>query len=611
VSYPLSTSHFKAFELDEIQCKATRAITRHCGYWKGTAWPIIYGPSGYGGAAFLNFVDSQGLQQIQVVIKHWRTPSAMCDLTRVFLSWWQFVAGTSTPILEDHRCLPQIWKESKYIESLRQYLISIGATIEVDNDYILPVQRENDAYLMDLVMDSKRFSVTQIAYINWCRLYLQILTVSDMAQANGLWINKATNFGHICLKSSRTKMKHCHQERPEAEYVWALWRRACAVVFHKNGKIRTHLGRWLMPASQLRREWPAYYDRHADCMYRPTADGFTVHEKQFTGYNYTSSDTVSALPLAAVPADLEDGNLTLQKCRRYSRLKAPAPPPLPPTNWRQYFNTFDEWERQLFISLFISNDVTEFELAGILQSGAFIVASDGAAPDRASYGWILATLDGNRIVTCSGPVTGTKPNSFRAESYGILSSLRFVIRFLQYFQQPTFKSYTHITDAQSVLDRLAEVLKHEDHYANSTLEPEWDVINEIHQSLKQFTNRPTLAYEKGHQDKHKKYHKLALRAQLNCDADGLATNYIKRTDPYGTPGIDETKVILFPHACAQLHLQSGTVTSKLKKPLTLASRGPPLLEHIRATNDWDPSTTDLVDWDSHGIAVRSIPTKSQ
>lgn len=101
-----------------------------------------------------------------------------------------------------------------------------------------------------------------------------------------------------------------------------------------------------------------------------------------------------------------------------------------------------------------------------------------------------------------------------------------------------------------------------------------------------------------------------MRAQLNCDVDGLATNYIKRTDPYGTPGIDETKVVLFPNACAQLHLQSGTVTCKLKKPLTFASRGPPLLDHIQATNDWDPTTTDLVDWDLHGIAVRTAPIKS-
>lgn len=235
-----------------------------------------------------------------------------------------------------------------------------------------------------------------------------------------------------------------------------------------------------MPASQLRREWPAYYDRHSDCMYRPTTDGFTVHRKQFTGYNYTSSQTISVLPPDALPADLEDGNVTLQKCQKYSRLKAPAPAPPPPTNWRQYFNTFDEWERQLFISVFISSNVTELYLADILQSGNFIVASDGAAPDRASFGWILSTLDSTRIVTCSGPVTGKKPNSFCAESYGILSALCFVIRFLQFFHRSTFKSYTHNTDAQSVLDRLPEALKHADYYANSTLEPEWDVINEIH-----------------------------------------------------------------------------------------------------------------------------------
>ena len=191
VAYPLSTTHFQASELDKIQRKATRAITRCCGYWKGTAWAIIYGPTDYGGADFLNFMDSQGIQQIQMLLKHWRTPSIPSHLTKIALSWWQFVSGTSTPILEDHTFLPQIWKESKYVESIRRYLLSIGATIEVDQKFLPPLQREHDAYFMDLVLASKKYNTTETTYINWCRLHLQVLTVSDMALANGRWIDPA------------------------------------------------------------------------------------------------------------------------------------------------------------------------------------------------------------------------------------------------------------------------------------------------------------------------------------------------------------------------------------------------------------------------------------
>ena len=54
-------------------------------------------------------------------------------------------------------------------------------------------------------------------------------------------------------------------------------------------------------------------------------------------------------------------------------------------------------------------------------------------------------------------------------------------------------------------------------------------------------------------------------------------------------------------------MPQGTITGKIKRPILKASRGPALLEHIRAANSWDPTTLDLVDWDSHGVVLRNIP----
>jgi hypothetical protein len=606
VSYPLSSTYFKASELDEIQSKSNRAITRCCGYWKGTAWDIIYGPTDYGGADFLNFVDSQGLQQIQMVVKHWRTPGVPCDLTKVSLAWWQFVAGTSIPIMEDHRFLPQIWKESKLIESIRQYLLSIDATIEFNNTYIPPLQREGDAYFMDIVLESGLFTTTEVTYINWCRLFLQVVTVSDMATASGDKLDKAMYHGEISIKSSSTRWYKCHQARPEKQYVWDLWHRACMLVARRNLELFTPLGKWLMPASQLRREWPAYYNPTADSMYRPIPlGGYSIHRKDHNGYSYASQRNTLILPPDTIPVELEDSEHTLVKCTTYKKILPLEPEPAPPTNYKQYFNTLEPWERQLFIGLNVS--IPDDEMAQLLQSGEFLIGSDGSAPDRASFGWMMSKLDGTRVANCSGPVCGRKPISFRAESYGILSALRFVVRFLQYTNTPMQGSYSHLTDAKSVLDRLDTVSTHTQCFANSTLEPEWDVINEITVTLQSMEHPPTITYEAGHQDDHKPYHQLSLRAQLNCDADKLAERYLRMTDPHGTPDLDETRVTLLPNAGAQVHLKSGTVTGKLKRPLTNASRGPPLLEHIRIKNNWDPTTIDLVDWDSHGIAVRNAP----
>ena len=72
------------------------------------------------------------------------------------------------------------------------------------------------------------------------------------------------------------------------------------------------------------------------------------------------------------------------------------------------------------------------------------------------------------------------------------------------------------------------------------------------------------------------------------------------------PAIDRTHVLRLPNAGAQLHLPIGTVTSKIKRPLVTASRGPALLRHLQKYNNWDPSVTHTVDWATHGLVCRNV-----
>jgi DUF1365 family protein len=56
-------------------------------------------------------------------------------------------------------------------------------------------------------------------------------------------------------------------------------------------------------------------------------------------------------------------------------------------------------------------------------------------------------------------------------------------------------------------------------FPNFTLLPDWDLTHEIAESL-QFLSKPSLLLHiKGHQDDHKDYSQLSLKAQLNVDAD--------------------------------------------------------------------------------------------
>ncbi len=131
--------------------------------------------------------DSQGIGQIQMFLKHWRTPGHASDLTKIAIAWWQFVSGTSRPIMEDMSklAIDDGKSESKLIRSLRGYLRAIGATIEVDRNILPPLQRENDAYLMDLV-NASNMRPSRKYYANLVRMSLQVSLVSDLCQADGI-----------------------------------------------------------------------------------------------------------------------------------------------------------------------------------------------------------------------------------------------------------------------------------------------------------------------------------------------------------------------------------------------------------------------------------------
>ena len=106
-----------------------------------------------------------------------------------------------------------------------------------------------------------------------------------------------------------------------------------------------------------------------------------------------------------------------------------------------YITTLDPWEVDLLQFVNIHTDV--FTTLGKLQQG-FSAACDGSVrhTTNASFGWIISTNAGERLVQAYGPVRGYRPTSYRAEGYGMLSVLRFITRIQLYCQAPTTPNWT-------------------------------------------------------------------------------------------------------------------------------------------------------------------------
>ena len=199
----------------------------------------------------------------------------------------------------------------------------------------------------------------------------------------------------------------------------------------------------------------------------------------------------------------------------------------------QFLASLDPWEKELLHHV----QLRQYDIFSVMKQIAhgFIAASDGSVRYKTdgSFGWIVSTPSGERLVRAYGQVRGAFLTSYRAEAYGMLSVLRFIVRVQEYCQilaspdwqwtatsdnlslvdgtqedGTTSKSklhdWTHWDANQSDMDEIDK------HFAtqfthgqpNPTLEPDWDVLHEIQWTISTDLHGAggTIVHTKGHQD---------------------------------------------------------------------------------------------------------------
>jgi hypothetical protein len=228
---------FQSEGLDDYSEEGYEHIFAKCGFNRNTARVILFGPACLGGAFFRHLYSEQGVGQIQVMLKHWRTSTTQAGrLIRIAVHWSQFAVGTGTPLLKDVSTkLSQM--EVKWFASLRQYLQHIGGSIELDDPGTPPIQRVNDAYIMDVVLARGQFKPAQIRQINYCRMYLQAVTISDITRANAMQLDMPMRRGQPSSQSSTSRWHRFNQARPP-QTAWTLWKKACLLWSNTTGTAR-------------------------------------------------------------------------------------------------------------------------------------------------------------------------------------------------------------------------------------------------------------------------------------------------------------------------------------------------------------------------------------
>ena len=620
IGYPLPSSSLSQKQLEQVQRKAMKIIVPRCGFNRHTKKEILYGPLELGGANFRHLYTEQGIGQVCLFIRNWRLQSTAGKLLRVAVSWFQTQIGTSTSFLRDVKTsLPHL--ESKWLASMRTFLASIDSFLELDDSYTVPLQRSSDAHIMDVILDSGTFSAGEIRRLNYCRLYLNAVTVSDLVLVSGTHLDLAKLHGQPDIRSSRVDGPRIYQARPD-DVEWRLWRKANTLWSDEHQRLAEPLGPWLLTIHEQRARQYAY--AYTDQLWIRSIAG-----AQYRRFRRSASepnvfrDTGSIHAWTRVPQQARPVEvIRVPNAQGWSLVTVPKlmsiPRSLEPSTFEEYVQSLEPWECELLSHMELPTD--PFSVTVALSDG-FSGVSDGSVwlKTRGAFGWAISTQLGERAAEGMGPAPGANPNSYRSEAYGLLALLCFLKRLAEFtFYHESWEG-TLATDSLSLVNTLHGKHKDDDestqpdeddhlvaqlaHLPLDALIPEWDLIAPIQRLLKEMPGL-SLQHVRGHQDRSIQYRNLRLLSRLNVDADALANTFQRE---FG----DIRPLALLPEGSGvYLVTPQGTISSKYKQVIRHQAHYKPLMKYLEQRNGWTPAVSKQINWRAHKTCMhRQIKKK--
>ena len=214
------------------------------------------------------------------------------------MAWCQYCVGTKAGVLQDvHSIWPHF--ESKWISSLRQYLSMVSGQLEL-NSCLPSHRRQNDAHIMDVALTSGRFKAAAIQRLNYCRLYLNVLLLSDIIMPCGTQLDPAAYEGNKALYF--TNPHHRVSQAKPGQKSWKIWRKLLNSLCQPKRRwiLKQPLGSWQVPNSQLVQHWPYFMDATRQTVYKRTEKAFTLHNRITYDYDKEAAGTTDTLPASAV-----------------------------------------------------------------------------------------------------------------------------------------------------------------------------------------------------------------------------------------------------------------------------------------------------------------------
>jgi hypothetical protein len=567
VEYVIPQSFLSEKQLNKIEKASMPKIYAKCGFNRNTSRAVLGGPIELGGGGFTPLKVTAGTGYVTHFLKNWRsTTEDIGKQLRILYIWTVLQAGVTFPLLEQPGTNLDYVK-GKVIPATRGYLKDIDAQIHLDNTFIRSPLRIDDKSIMDMVIKLE-LTAKQRERINCVRLYLGVMFISEICTIAGTSFRPGIEDGTYDEDAYRTTLTKPNQIKPNISS-WNLWRDALQTLTTDGTTLINALGSWTLDHSKSGR-WKSYvlnsdhnivykyiYNKDDDHSYW---EEYHRHGTELRLQNEIEYDEFS--PVNGTPAqinELNNGQIYSDTPSHATTIPA-ATQQSPSESWEEFVATQSQWIQNLLVDVqfYDSGDGTKLTLYDVINAhrdhGLLLQVSDGSViTHNMSFGWVMATPTGDRLIGAKGPCNG-RGSSLRAEGAGMLSGTMFLSLVIQYLKIEPL-TVVCISDNAELIRQCQAHKHYRDPFPNETLRSEFDMTEQIYKTQKEFNINASFQWVKGHQDNDTFYADLPLEAQLNVDADELAGEFQKEH------GIYRPVIHMLPSCSAMLTIRGVSVTS--------------------------------------------------
>jgi hypothetical protein len=171
-------------ELSVIQSKILSAILNKLGHHSKLPTEIRHGPIEMGGLALIDLRTEIGISRLKYMRDAIYTNSEPGKLIIMNLKYSQMEAGIAEPLLE-HPHIHISYLTPTWTTSLRQYLYLHNMTVTLTDTITINLRGKFDQCIMTPALLQK-YTPSQQLDLNLVRLFLQVITLSDMSDPDGL-----------------------------------------------------------------------------------------------------------------------------------------------------------------------------------------------------------------------------------------------------------------------------------------------------------------------------------------------------------------------------------------------------------------------------------------